>query len=55
MELSADAGLTISVFGAEPGSRSQESPSLLASWAATADQQPAPSSDDASRAGRRPA
>jgi hypothetical protein len=37
MELSADAGLVISVFDAEPGSRSEEALSLLASWAATPD------------------
>lgn len=45
MELSADAGLTISVYGAEPGSRSQQALDLLASWTATpdSDQQPAQS------------
>jgi transcriptional regulator with XRE-family HTH domain len=37
MELSADAGLVISVFDAEPGSRSREALDLLASWAATPD------------------
>jgi transcriptional regulator with XRE-family HTH domain len=37
MELSADAGLVIAVFDAEPGSRSKEALSLLASWAATPD------------------
>ena len=35
MELSADAGLTVSVYSAEPGSRSQEALDLLASWTAT--------------------
>jgi transcriptional regulator with XRE-family HTH domain len=35
MELSADSGLTISVYSAEPGSRSQEALDLLASWTAT--------------------
>lgn len=35
MELSADVGLTINVFSAEPGSRSAEALDLLASWAAT--------------------
>jgi MmyB-like transcription regulator ligand binding domain len=35
MELSADAGLTVSVYGAEPGSRSHEALDLLASWTAT--------------------
>jgi transcriptional regulator with XRE-family HTH domain len=34
MELSADAGLTIAVYSAEPGSRSEEGLNLLASWAA---------------------
>ena len=37
MELSADAGLVIAVFDAEPGSRSKEALGLLASWAATPD------------------
>jgi transcriptional regulator with XRE-family HTH domain len=37
MELSADAGLTISVYSAEPGSRSEQALNLLASWAATPD------------------
>jgi MmyB-like transcription regulator ligand binding domain len=35
MELPADDGLTISVFTAEPGNRSQEAVDLLASWTAT--------------------
>ena len=35
MELAADAGLRLAVFTAEPGSRSEEALSLLASWAAT--------------------
>ena len=35
MELSADAGLVIAVFDAEPASRSEEALSLLASWTAT--------------------
>ena len=35
MELSADTGLTISTYTAEPGSRSQEALDLLASWTAT--------------------
>jgi len=35
LELSADAGLTVSVYSAEPGSRSQEALDLLASWTAT--------------------
>jgi transcriptional regulator with XRE-family HTH domain len=35
IELAADPGLTIVAYTAEPGSRSQEAFSLLASWAAT--------------------
>lgn len=35
MELSADSGLTISVYSAEPGSGSQQALDLLASWTAT--------------------
>lgn len=35
MELAADSGLTISVYTAEPGSRSQQALDLLASWTAT--------------------
>src|SRR4051812_12702524 len=35
MELSADAGLTVAVYSADPGSRSQEALDLLASWSAT--------------------
>ncbi|TML15588.1 MAG: helix-turn-helix domain-containing protein [Actinobacteria bacterium] len=38
MELSSDAGLAMSVYTAEPGSRSEEALSLLASWTATLDQ-----------------
>jgi transcriptional regulator with XRE-family HTH domain len=42
-ELSADAGLTMFAFTAEAGSRSEEGLNLLASWAATLDQEePAP-------------
>jgi hypothetical protein len=37
MELSADSGLTISVYTAEAGSRSQQALDLLASWTATPD------------------
>ena len=40
MELSADTGLRLAVFTAEPGSRSEEALDLLASWAATPDQLP---------------
>ena len=35
MQLSAEAGLTIAAYTAEPGSRSEEGLHLLASWAAT--------------------
>jgi hypothetical protein len=35
MELSADAGIVIAVFDAEPASRSKEALNLLASWTAT--------------------
>jgi MmyB-like transcription regulator ligand binding domain len=37
MELSADAGLRLAIFTAEPGSHSEEALNLLASWAATPD------------------
>ena len=40
MELSADTGIRLAIFTAEPGSRSEEALNLLASWAATADQLP---------------
>jgi hypothetical protein len=35
MQLSADAGLTIAGYTAEPGSRSEDGLNLLDSWAAT--------------------
>src|SRR4051812_21189767 len=35
MELSADQGLALNVFSAEPGSRTEEALNLLAGWAAT--------------------
>jgi len=38
MELLADAGLTMYVYTAEPGSKSEEALNLLASWTATLDQ-----------------
>jgi transcriptional regulator with XRE-family HTH domain len=40
-ELSADTGLTMFAFTAEPGSKSEEGLNLLASWAATLDQEEA--------------
>jgi transcriptional regulator with XRE-family HTH domain len=38
MELSADTGLRLTIFTAEPASRSADALSILASWAATPDQ-----------------
>jgi transcriptional regulator with XRE-family HTH domain len=40
MDVSADDGLTISVYSAEPGSRSNEALDLLASWTATPERSP---------------
>jgi transcriptional regulator with XRE-family HTH domain len=40
MDVSADDGLTISVYSPEPGSRSQEALDLLASWTATPERSP---------------
>jgi transcriptional regulator with XRE-family HTH domain len=37
LDLAADPGLTISLYAAEPGSRSEEGLKLLGSWAATID------------------
>lgn len=39
LELAADPGLTVFVYTAEPGSRSAEALGLLASWAATPDEE----------------
>jgi transcriptional regulator with XRE-family HTH domain len=48
MELSADTGLAILAYSAEPNSRSEEALHLLGSWAATLDQaQPAHATDEA--------
>lgn len=48
MELRADTGLTILMYTAEPGSRSEEALNLLGSWAATLDQaEPASVTDGA--------
>ena len=48
IELRADSGLTILMYTAEPGSRSQEALHLLASWTATLDQgEPATVADEA--------
>jgi transcriptional regulator with XRE-family HTH domain len=38
LELSADTGLTMFAYSAEPGSRSEQALNLLASWSATSDQ-----------------
>ncbi len=38
MDLSADPGLSLVVYSAEPGSASQDGLNLLATWAATLDQ-----------------
>ncbi len=43
MELTADSGLRLAVFSAEPGSRSAEALDLLASWTATPEPARAPS------------
>jgi transcriptional regulator with XRE-family HTH domain len=48
LELSADPGLTITIWTAEPGSKSAEALNLLGSWAATLDQ--AKLTDTSSRA-----
>jgi MmyB-like transcription regulator ligand binding domain len=45
LELAADPGLTIYVYMAEPGSKSDESLNLLASWAATHEQGDAAATD----------
>jgi len=37
MKLTADTGLTMAVYTAEPGSKSEEALNLLASWTATPD------------------
>ena len=37
LEISADHGLTLFTYAAEPGSRSEEALKLLGSWAATID------------------
>jgi hypothetical protein len=38
MALTANPGLTIAVFTAEPGSKSEQALNLLASWTATLDE-----------------
>ncbi len=41
MDVSADDGLTISIYSAEPGSRSEQALDLLGSWSATTELEPA--------------
>ena len=49
MALTADAGLAINVYTAEPGSRSEEALRLLASWTATPTEPPPPVDADVPR------
>jgi transcriptional regulator with XRE-family HTH domain len=51
MELSADSGLTVAVYSAEPGGRSEQALDLLASWTATPDEVETPPSGDRAREG----
>jgi hypothetical protein len=46
MELTADQGLRLNAYSAEPGSPSQDALNLLASWTATPHDQPATRSAD---------
>jgi len=46
MELAADPGLAITIWTAEPNSKSADALSFLASWAATPEQVPATQADD---------
>ena len=48
MDITADHGLTLFTYAAEPGSRSQEALNLLGSWAATIDTAEAERSTDRS-------
>jgi transcriptional regulator with XRE-family HTH domain len=47
MELPADPGLTLTAYSAEPGTPDEEKLRLLASWAATEQQEPTPAADQA--------
>jgi len=47
LALPADPGLSLVVYGAEPGSASQDGLQLLASWAATLDQLDQPATTQA--------
>jgi hypothetical protein len=49
MAPAADAGLTINVYTAEPGSRSEETLRLLSSWTATTTAPPSPADADLPR------
>ena len=49
MELPSDPGLTLLVYTAEPGSPTQDALDLLASWAATLDQDERTASEHADR------
>jgi hypothetical protein len=51
MELSADSGLTLTVYTAEAGSASQQALDLLASWTVTLAQEEKPRAADAARPG----
>jgi transcriptional regulator with XRE-family HTH domain len=46
MQLTADTGLRLAIFTAEPASRSEQALNLLASWTATPDEEPAPTKSD---------
>jgi MmyB-like transcription regulator ligand binding domain len=51
LELVADPGLVLNGYSAEPGTASEDALNLLASWAATADQEPkAQPANEATRA-----
>jgi hypothetical protein len=45
LEMAAEPGLTLTIYTAEPGSPSEQTLRLLASWTSTPDQPPAVSSD----------
>lgn len=54
LDVSADPGLMIVAYTAEPGSRSAEALRLLASWTATEEEasRPVPNAADAHQVGR---
>jgi hypothetical protein len=45
MDVSADEGVTIAIYSADPGSRSAEALDLLASWTATPEHASAPADE----------